>query len=327
MSLPSRLLGANPSVQVSSLLTGAITTPSAKGEFFSSENRAVISRKANGNSTMDSVLISSTGNAIDFGDATIAAKGAAGCGSSTRGLIAGGSTTDGNTNTTNVIEYFGYTALQNAVDFGDLAQNLENISGCSNDTRALFAQGQTNGASAQAQVVYVTIATTGNATNFGNVYQTRQSAGCASSTRGIFGGGYQTNQIEYVTIASTGNGTDFGDLLQNPNYGPASAASSTRGLFAGGDTGGGGVVNVIQYITIASTGNATDFGDLTAARQFLTGGSSPTRAIFSAGLVSGNVSNIIDYVEIATTGNAVDFGDTIGSFYFAGTATNGHGGL
>ena len=30
MSLASRLLGANPSVQVSSLLTGAITTPSAK---------------------------------------------------------------------------------------------------------------------------------------------------------------------------------------------------------------------------------------------------------------------------------------------------------
>lgn len=33
MSLSSRLLGANPSVQVSSLLTGAITTPSAKGAF------------------------------------------------------------------------------------------------------------------------------------------------------------------------------------------------------------------------------------------------------------------------------------------------------
>ncbi len=33
MSLASRLLGANPSVQVSTLLTGAITTPSAKSAF------------------------------------------------------------------------------------------------------------------------------------------------------------------------------------------------------------------------------------------------------------------------------------------------------
>lgn len=323
MSLPSRLLGANPSVQVSSLLTGAITTPSAKGEFFSSENRAVISRKANGNATMDSVLIGSTGNAIDFGDATIAAKGGAGCGSSTRGLVAAGSTTDGNTNTTNVIEYFGYTALQNAVDFGDLAQNLENISACSNDTRALFAQGQTNGATAQQQAVYVTIATAGNATNFGNVNTVRMSAGCASSTRGIFGGGYVSDRIEYVTIASTGNGTFFGSLINSP-YGVASCSSSTRGLFAGGDTGG--YTNVIQYITIASIGNATDFGDLTAARFAVSGGSSSTRAIFSAGITTG-ISNIIDYVEIATLGNAVDFGDTIGSFYFAATATNGHGGL
>lgn len=33
MSLPSRLLGANPSIQVSTLLSGSLTTPSAKGAF------------------------------------------------------------------------------------------------------------------------------------------------------------------------------------------------------------------------------------------------------------------------------------------------------
>jgi hypothetical protein len=33
MSLPSRLQGANPSIQVSSLLSGTLTTPSAKGAF------------------------------------------------------------------------------------------------------------------------------------------------------------------------------------------------------------------------------------------------------------------------------------------------------
>jgi len=33
MSLPARLLGANPSIQVSTLLSGSLTTPSAKGAF------------------------------------------------------------------------------------------------------------------------------------------------------------------------------------------------------------------------------------------------------------------------------------------------------
>ena len=39
---------------------------------------------------------------------------------------------------------------------------------------------------------------------------------CASSTRGVVGGGQVTgarqNVMQYVTIASTGNATDFGDL-------------------------------------------------------------------------------------------------------------------
>jgi hypothetical protein len=37
MSLPSRLLGANPSIQVSTLLTGSLSTPSAKGTFTTSD--------------------------------------------------------------------------------------------------------------------------------------------------------------------------------------------------------------------------------------------------------------------------------------------------
>jgi hypothetical protein len=67
-----------------------------------------------------------------------------------------------------------------------------------------------------------------------------------------------------VTIASTGNATDFGDLLSATSV-MAGTSSSTRGIFAGGNSGT--QTNVIQYITIATTGNATDFGDLTYARD------------------------------------------------------------
>jgi hypothetical protein len=81
----------------------------------------------------------------------------------------------------------------------------------------------------------------------------------------LFGGGVNDvsptfyNVIDYITIASTGNAIDFGDLL-NTSYNNAACSSTTRGVFALGNSGGS--VNVMQYVTIASTGNATDFGDL-----------------------------------------------------------------
>ena len=66
---------------------------------------------------------------------------------------------------------------------------------------------------------YMTIATLGNALDFGDLYQnTSEFGGCASSTRGVFMGGtiatspFRINTIEFVTIAQTGNSVDFGDL-------------------------------------------------------------------------------------------------------------------
>ena len=64
----------------------------------------------------------------------------------------------------------------------------------------------------------MTIATTGNATDFGDFnYNTLGSASASSSTRsvtaiGASGGASGINVMEYVTIASTGNAADFGDL-------------------------------------------------------------------------------------------------------------------
>ena len=64
---------------------------------------------------------------------------------------------------------------------------------------------------------YVTIATTGDATNFGDLTGVRAMCGAVSSTtRGVIGGGItpsKVNTMDYVTIASAGNATDFGDLI------------------------------------------------------------------------------------------------------------------
>ena len=65
----------------------------------------------------------------------------------------------------------------------------------------------------------MTIASTGNATDFGDLSAAKSLlSGLASATRGIFGGGDtsggsgQIDVIEYITIASTGDVTDFGNF-------------------------------------------------------------------------------------------------------------------
>ena len=65
---------------------------------------------------------------------------------------------------------------------------------------------------------YVTIATTGNAADFGDSTEARNNTGSLSSpTRGILAGGSPSykSTIDYVTIASAGNATDFGDFDRN----------------------------------------------------------------------------------------------------------------
>ena len=67
---------------------------------------------------------------------------------------------------------------------------------------------------------YITISTTGNATDFGDLTVARKNVASPtnSTTRGVFVGGYGgspaaiVNTIDYITISTTGNATDFGDL-------------------------------------------------------------------------------------------------------------------
>ena len=65
-------------------------------------------------------------------------------------------------------------------------------------------------------IVFITIATTSNASDFGDLTQARrQLGGCSNDTRGLFGSGRVSdpvNTIDFVTIATTGNASDFGDF-------------------------------------------------------------------------------------------------------------------
>jgi hypothetical protein len=163
-------------------------------------------------------------------------------------------------------------------------------------------------------IEYITISTIGNATDFGDLTVARYGCKwCASSTRGLAGGGNDTpigghNVIDYITISSTGNAVDFGDRIGAGTELAGAISNQTRGCFAGGFPTSG---NVIDYVTISSTGNAQDFGDLTVARGHSNGCSSPTRGLFFGGeiVAAPTFTNIIDYITISTIGSAFDFGD------------------
>jgi len=178
---------------------------------------------------------------------------------------------------------------------------------------------------------YVTIASVGNATDFGDLTQSRDStATCSSTTRGLTAGGDGNstfNIIDYVTIASTGNASDFGDLSVARRK-LAGVSSNTRGVF-----GGGSDSNVLDYVTIATTGNAADFGDLIGTmKEHPAGISSKIIGIIAGGVdKDGGGSDVqvatMDAINIASTGNATDYGDlTLSVSQIAGNS-NSHGGL
>jgi len=168
-------------------------------------------------------------------------------------------------------------------------------------TRGIFGGGYAGGASNVLQ--YVTIAATGNATDFGDLTVARYAiASFSDATRGIWAGA--TTTIDYVTIASTGNATDFGDLKYSGRSQIGGCADDTRGIYAG--------TKRIEYITIQTTGNAAIFGNLTSNRTFLAAEADATRGVFAG----GGALNTIDYVTIQTTANAIDFGDLLTSYYY-----------
>ena len=79
--------------------------------------------------TIDYITISSTGNAIDFGELTLARRGPAGCSTNIRGVFAGGDT--GTNPYSNVIDFLTIATIGNAQDFGDLTFTRGLHSGCS----------------------------------------------------------------------------------------------------------------------------------------------------------------------------------------------------
>ena len=182
---------------------------------------------------IDYVEISTLGNAVDFGNLTVARRFIYGCSSPTRGIFGAGITPTYD----NDIDFVTIASTGNALDFGDLSKSRRDAASFSSSIRGVFGGGesQTPSLVQQKTIDYVTIASTGNAIDFGELEITRRApAGCSTNIRGLFVSGQQapgtfTTSIEYVTIATTGSGENFYDLIDK------------RALFSGCSDSHGGL--------------------------------------------------------------------------------------
>ena len=287
--------------------------------------------------TMDFVEISTLGNAVDFGDLSIA-RSAFQCGSSgTRGLFAGG-THPGRPNSGQTqIDYITFQSGGGVTDFGDMSFiGTHKGSGISNGVRGVFCGGYEGNSPYHTLPTcqFVTIATLGNCAFFGELTQPASTDASASDrTRGCITGmeignnpsTTNINNIEFLTTATLGNAQDFGDLTVARRCSNGCSSSTTRGLFYSGSPGPGPHRNTIDYITIQTKGNATNFGDMTTFGNVggAVHGSNLTRSVNHQ---SGD-GNVIEFVTIATTGNTSDFGDMTNGRAPAGAIDNSNGSM
>mgnify|MGYP003318635421 CR=1 FL=1 len=157
-------------------------------------------------------------------------------------------------------------SLGNSLDFGDLTQARRRSSAACSPTRGIWYGGENNTPATVNTIDYITIATTGDAKDFGDIATsdtlTNTAGGASNSTRAVFGGGNTVNTISYLTIASTGDSQNFGDLTQARGA-LGSCSTPTRAVWMGGYTASPFPAQVtMDYVQIATTGNAADFGDL-----------------------------------------------------------------
>ena len=195
---------------------------------------------------MDYITFASIADATAFGTclADYYDDGAAGhCGNKTRGLLFWGGTG------TQTIQYVVVDTTSNAMTFGDYNIPFSGVTGgrksggwCSDETRGIFMGGACGpGTRGTDTIAYVTIDTTGNTTDFGDMqsgyYNHVLHGGCYSNgTRGVWAGGkcgeygVSTENVcgsksSYITISTTGNASAGGDL----DIGRAKSGSACSG--------------------------------------------------------------------------------------------------
>ena len=143
-----------------------------------------------------------------------------------------------------------------------------------------------------------------------------------------------TKTLNKIEIATVGNAVDFGDSMVSKSK-PGVCASSTRGIFSGGQPGASPYyITDIEYVITSSGGGSNDFGDLQkgslhtldARRGSPAGSNDSTRGLIAGGNTPGDggARKTIDSVTMASTGDSSAFGELVQErFDFMGGMGNG----
>ena len=134
-----------------------------------------------GTNNIEFVTIATTGNSQDFGDLTQGRGNFTGLCSNTRGVFAGG-TNPAN----NIIDFVTIASAGNATDFGDMIDaNSGAMSSTSNNIRGVIVGGDQQPENYYVNTMqFVTIATTGNAQDFGDALTAKSYMGMTSDSHG-----------------------------------------------------------------------------------------------------------------------------------------------
>ena len=222
---------------------GNLTTSGRCPGGASSSTRALFAGVNNSN-VISYVQISTLGDALDFGDLTnVSGNRTASFSSPTRFVCMSGHSSPNQ----GVIDFLNIASKGNTVKFGNITFAGEGYGsakmnrGLSNSTRGLFAGGyQPNSPYPVVSFIdYVTIASEGNATNFGDMTSVRyNNMTTGSQTRGILAGGQgdqptftREKTIDSVEYATTGTAVHFGEL--SVAAGSGSANSDSHGGLGG----------------------------------------------------------------------------------------------
>ena len=241
------------------------------------------------------------------------------------------------------VDYVTIANTGNASDFGNMTTTRRNHKATSNGIRGLCTGGVNNANSDNAWDImdYITIATTGAGTDFGDLGTAVKKHGCmANATKAFMIGGdgrpasprYQSKR-QYVTMDTASDSSDLSDL-DEARWGMSEGGDENRGLWCGGRrVTAGAYITDIHYFDMETNGSASTFGDITdadAGGQGYTNAQGGTignndRCLWGGGeRGSGSPKAQIDYIVVQTTSDASDFGDlgTVVGYSPSGCAGN-----
>ena len=228
------------------------------------------------------------------------------------------------------ISYYDITTSSNAADFGDMSRtNRPMDARASNGVRGVHCGGYSAALGTEDDIIdYITFATTGNATDFGDMTQVSTWVGGSDGSRAVIQGAHcnpcgspwYTDTINYFSIDTTGNASDFGNQ-DIPRYSMGGCGEGIYGFSCGGHRPSR--TDHVSRLVIQTTGDSTGYSELSVPRNNMSSTCGSTGRVLTSGGYTGSYSDIIDYFETENDSAASDFGDMIDDLSQAMMANNG----